>query len=137
MIFICLELTTRSRWEGVANEILMMFRSRKKSSNDVSLNDAIGTDKEGNAIMLMDVIENDDSDVFDKINLGSSIKTLYANLGEKLTPRERKIIILRYGLIDGKCRTQREIAKMLGISRSYISRIEKKAVSKLGDGIRD
>ena len=121
----------------VENEILMMFRSRKKSRNDVSLSDPIGTDKEGNAIMLMDVIENDDSDIFDKIEMKGSVRTLYSNLSSKLTPRERKIIVLRYGLIDGKCRTQREIAAMLGISRSYISRIEKKAVSKLGEGIKD
>lgn len=120
----------------VENEILMMLRGRKKSQNDVSLNDAIGTDKEGNAIMLMDVIENDDIDIFDEIQYNSSIKTLYSNIKDKLTPRERKIIILRYGLIDGNCLTQREIAKMLGISRSYISRIEKKAISKLGEGIR-
>ncbi len=120
----------------VENEILMMLRGRKKSQNDVSLSDAIGTDKEGNAIMLMDVIENDDVDIFDKIQHNCSVKTLYSNIMDKLTPRERKIIILRYGLIDGNCLTQREIAKMLGISRSYISRIEKKAISKLGEGIR-
>ena len=121
----------------VENEILMMFRSRKKSRNDVSLSDSIGTDKEGNAIMLMDVIENNESDIFDEIHMRGSMKTLYANINNRLTPRERKIIVLRYGLIDGKCRTQREIAAMLGISRSYISRIEKKAVSKLGEGIKD
>ena len=103
----------------------MMLRSRKKNQNDVSLNDSIGTDKEGNAIMLMDVIENDDEDIFEEIQSGDRIKTLYKNIKYNLTPRERKIITLRYGLIDGKCLTQREIAKMLGISRSYISRIEK------------
>lgn len=121
----------------VENEILMMFRSKKKSQNDVSLNDAIGTDKEGNAIMLMDVIENNEGDIFDEIDLNGSIKKLYDNISRKLTPREKKIIIMRYGLIDGKCKTQREIASMLGISRSYISRIEKKAISKLGEGIKD
>lgn len=121
----------------VENEILMMLRSRKKNQNDVSLNDSIGTDKEGNAIMLMDVIENDDEDIFEEIQSGDRIKTLYKNIKYNLTPRERKIITLRYGLIDGKCLTQREIAKMLGISRSYISRIEKKAISKLGEGIVD
>lgn len=115
----------------------MMLRSRKKNQNDVSLNDSIGTDKEGNAIMLMDVIENDDEDIFEEIQSGGRIKTLYKNIKYNLTPRERKIITLRYGLIDGKCLTQREIAKMLGISRSYISRIEKKAISKLGEGIVD
>ena len=112
----------------------MMLRSRKKNQNDVSLNDSIGTDKEGNAIMLMDVIENDDEDIFEEMQSGDRIKTLYKNIKYNLTPRERKIITLRYGLIDGKCLTQREIAKMLGISRSYISRIEKKAISKLGEG---
>ena len=121
----------------VENEILMMLRSRKKSQNDVSLSDAIGTDKEGNTIMLMDVIENDESDIFDKIQTDDSIRKLYKNIKENLNDTERKIIVLRYGLIDGKCLPQREIAEMLGISRSYVSRIEKKAVSKLGDGIRD
>lgn len=121
----------------VENEILMILRSRKKSQNDVSLSDAIGTDKEGNTIMLMDVIENDESDIFDKIQTDDSIRKLYKNIKENLNDTERKIIVLRYGLIDGKCLPQREIAEMLGISRSYVSRIEKKAVSKLGDGIRD
>ena len=127
----------QSRSVSIANEILMMLRSRKKNQNDVSLNDSIGTDKEGNAIMLMDVIENDDEDIFEEMQSGDRIKTLYKNIKSNLTPRERKIITLRYGLIDGKCLTQREIAKMLGISRSYISRIEKKAISKLGEGIVD
>ena len=127
----------QSRSVSIANEILMMLRSRKKNQNDVSLNDSIGTDKEGNAIMLMDVIENDDEDIFEEMQSGDRIKTLYKNIKYNLTPRERKIITLRYGLIDGKCLTQREIAKMLGISRSYISRIEKKAISKLGEGIVD
>lgn len=127
----------QSRSVSIANEILMMLRSRKKNQNDVSLNDSIGTDKEGNAIMLMDVIENDDEDIFEEIQSGDRIKTLYKNIKHNLTPRERRIITLRYGLIDGKCLTQREIAKMLGISRSYISRIEKKAISKLGEGILD
>jgi len=80
-----------------------MLRSRKKNQNDVSLNDSIGTDKEGNAIMLMDVIENDDEDIFEEIQSGDRIKTLYKNIKYNLTPRERKIITLRYGLIDGKC----------------------------------
>ncbi len=121
----------------VENEILMMLRSRKKSQNDVSLSDAIGTDKEGNTIMLMDVIENDESDIFDKIQTDDSIRKLYKNIKENLSDTERKIIVLRYGLIDGRCLPHREIAEMLSISRSYVSRIEKKAVSKLGDGIRD
>ena len=77
----------------------MMLRSRKKNQNDVSLNDSIGTDKEGNAIMLMDVIENDDEDIFEEIQSGDRIKTLYKNIKYNLTPRERKIITLRYGPI--------------------------------------
>lgn len=109
----------------------MMLRSRKKNQNDVSLNDSIGTDKEGNAIMLMDVIENDDEDIFEEMQSGDRIKTLYKNIKYNLTPRERKIITLKIWTdMTGKCLTQREIAKMLGISRSYISRIEKKAISK-------
>lgn len=115
----------------------MTLRAKKKSRNDVSLNDAIGTDKEGNAIMLMDVLENDECDIFDEIQNNDSVKRLYNNIREKLTDRERRIIMLRYGLADGKCLTQREIAQKLGISRSYISRIEKKAISKLGDGIKE
>lgn len=121
----------------VENEILMMIRGKKKTQNDVSLNDTIGTDKEGNAIMIMDVISGNDEDIFDEIQNNDKTKKLYENIRTKLTPREQKIIILRYGLIDGNCLTQREIAGMLGISRSYISRIEKKALAKLGDGIVD
>ncbi len=119
----------------VENEILMMIRSRKKTLSDVSLSDFIGTDKEGNNVMLMDVISSNDEDIFEEIQNNESTKRLYKNIREKLKPREQKIIILRYGLIDGNCLTQREIAKMLGISRSYISRIEKKALEKLGEGI--
>ena len=79
----------------VENEILMMLRSRKKNQNDVSLNDSIGTDKEGNAIMLMDVIENDDEDIFEEIQSGDRIKTLYKNIKYNLTPRERKDVYKR------------------------------------------
>ncbi|MEE1046706.1 MAG: sigma-70 family RNA polymerase sigma factor, partial [Clostridia bacterium] len=119
------------------NEILMMMRARKKTQGDVSLNETIGTDKEGNQIMLIDVLKSDSADIFDKINTDIEIKQLYKNIKEELDPRERKIIILRYGLIDGRCYTQREIAKMMKISRSYVSRIEKKAISKLGKGIKE
>lgn len=84
----------QSRSVSIANEILMMLRSRKKNQNDVSLNDSIGTDKEGNAIMLMDVIENDDEDIFEEMQSGDRIKTLYKNIKYNLTPRERKIITL-------------------------------------------
>lgn len=121
----------------VDNEILMLMRSKKKNRNDVSLNETIGTDKEGNQIMLIDVLKSDDADIFDKINTDIEIKKLYRNIKSELDPRERKIILLRYGIGGTKAYTQREVAKLLGISRSYVSRIEKKAVSKLGKGIKD
>lgn len=121
----------------VENEILMLMRSHKKTQGDVSLNETIGTDKEGNQIMLIDVMKNDSIDIFDEINLGIQVKQLYKNLKNELDDRERKVIIMRYGLADGKCYTQKEIAKLLKISRSYVSRIEKKAVEKLGKDIRE
>lgn len=121
----------------VENEILMLMRSNKKMQGDVSLNETIGTDKEGNQIMLMDVMKNDEADIFDEINLGMQIKQLYKNLKSELDERERTVIIMRYGLSDGKCYTQKEIASILKISRSYVSRIEKKAVEKLGKGIKE
>lgn len=121
----------------VENEILMLMRSHKKTQGDVSLNETIGTDKEGNQIMLIDVMKNDSIDIFDEINLGIQVKQLYKNLKNELDDRERKVIIMRYGLVDGKCYTQKEIAKLLKISRSYVSRIEKKAVEKLGKDIRE
>ena len=115
----------------VDNEILMLLRAKKKEQGDVSLNESIGTDKEGNQIMLIDVMSNDEADVFDEINSGIEFKQLYRNIKSELDPREREVIVLRYGLIDGHCLPQREIAKKLKISRSYVSRIEKKAVGKL------
>ncbi len=121
----------------VENEILMLMRAQKKTQSDISLNETIGTDKEGNQIMLIDVMKSDGADIFDRINSDIQIRQLYENIKTELDNRERKVIILRYGLRDGKCYTQREIAKMMNISRSYVSRIEKKAVSKLGKGIRD
>ena len=115
----------------VDNEILMLLRAKKKEQGDVSLNESIGTDKEGNQIMLIDVMSNDEADVFDEINSGIEFKQLYRNIKNELDPREREVIVLRYGLIDGHCLPQREIAKKLKISSSYVSRIEKKAVGKL------
>ena len=119
----------------VDNEILMLLRAKKKEHGDVSLNESIGTDKEGNNIMLIDIMSSDEEDVFDTINMGIEVKQLYQNLKHELDPRERKVIVLRYGLIDGRCMPQREIAKKLKISRSYVSRIEKKAVQKLRKGL--
>lgn len=119
----------------VDNEILMLIRSQKKMQGDVSLNESIGTDKEGNQIMLIDIMGNDDEDIFDEIEAGIQTKQLYKNIISELDEREREVIVLRYGLSNCKSMTQREIAKMLGISRSYVSRIEKKAVTKLRKGI--
>lgn len=121
----------------IENEILMLMRSNKKSQGDVSLNDPIGCDKEGNQILLMDIIGTDEEDVIKEIDRKSQIKKLYRNIATRLDDREREIIKMRYGLNDGNEMTQFEIAEILGISRSYVSRIEKKAISKLRYGICD
>lgn len=121
----------------VDNEILMLIRARKKIQGDVSLNESIGTDKDGNQIMLIDIMKTGDNEIFDKIESNMHLHRLYDNIKNELDEREREVIRLRYGLTDGVCKTQREIAAQLGISRSYISRIEKKAISKLRRGIAD
>ena len=114
----------------IENEILMYFRSLKKTSQDVSINDPIETDKEGNNLSLMDVIA-DDKNILDEIDLRIKTEKLQRYMNEVLTSREKLIISLRFGLIGGSEKTQREVAKQLGISRSYVSRIEKKALIKL------
>lgn len=119
----------------VENEILMLMRSKKKTQGEVSLNDPIGTDKEGNQIYLIDVMKSDGGEVFEEIQTKEHIKQLYMNIKNELTDRERIIIKMRYGLTDGKDYTQHEVADMLKISRSYVSRIEKKAIKKLKKGI--
>ena len=115
----------------IDNELLMLLRSRKKSSKEVSLYEPIGTDKEGNEISLLDVIETEPVDVVKNYSLKQDIDYLYQLLPKVLSPREQEIIILRYGLYGQKELTQREIAKRLKISRSYVSRIEKNALLKL------
>lgn len=115
----------------IENELLMYFRSRKKVSREVSYYEPIGTDKEGNEISLLDVIESQEPTAFELITARDDAKRVYELLPEVLTERERKVLCLRYGLYGGKEYTQREVAKELGISRSYISRIEKNAISKL------
>ena len=117
----------------IDNELLMMLRSNKKLSKEVFLHDPIGADREGNEISLLDIIEEKDVDIVKKIALDADIKKAMELIGEVLTDRERKIICLRYGLGNQKEVTQREIAGRLGISRSYVSRIEKKALKKLRD----
>ena len=114
----------------VENEILMYFRGQRKSASDVSLSDLIETGKDGNALSLMDVICSDD-DLFEQLSDKEIYAKLYEKIDECLDERERRIILLRYGIGNRKALTQREIAAMCGISRSYVSRIEKKALQKL------
>ena len=121
----------------VDNEILMLMRTQKKTQGDVSLSETIGVDKEGNQIMLIDILKSDTADIFDKINTDIQVRQIYVNIKSELDERERKVIILRYGIGGTKAYTQREVAKLLNISRSYVSRIEKKAVGKLGKGIKE
>ncbi len=115
----------------IDNEILMYFRGRKKTKGDVSLYEPIGVDKEGNQIHLVDVLDVEDEDVIDKIIKETQLKKVADSIDYVLSDRELLIIKLRYGLGDSRCYTQKEIAKGLGISRSYVSRIEKKALEKL------
>ena len=115
----------------IGNELLMLLRSKKKSNREVSLYDPIGTDKEGNEISLLDIIETEPVDVVKNYSLKQDIARLYQLLPKVLTTREREIIKLRYGLYGEQELTQREIAKRLNISRSYVSRIEKNAILKL------
>lgn len=115
----------------IENEILMYYRSKKKTKSNVSLFEPIGTDKEGNQIQLMDVIENDDIDVSNNILKNESIDKLNKYIKEVLSEREYYILVQRYGLLGHEEMTQRQIAKILGISRSYVSRIEKRALDKL------
>lgn len=114
----------------VQNEILMMFRSSKKSRQDISLNEAFDTDKDGNKLVLMDVIAVND-DILDNLDIKLKSEVLESYINEVLDEREKTVIALRYGLNDADERTQREIADMLNISRSYVSRIETKALKKL------
>ena len=115
----------------IENELLMMLRNGKKQSKDVYLYEPIGADKEGNEINLLDIIESVDVDVVESMDFSDNVKKLYRFLDDVLNAREKQIVILRYGLYTDKEVTQREIADMLGISRSYVSRIEKKALKKL------
>jgi len=115
----------------IENEILMTIRSSKKLKSEVSLQDPIGIDREGNEISLMDILGTDSDAVLDQVELKLQIKKLYKIMSAVLKNREKLVLELRYGLINGNYKTQREIAQMLGISRSYVSRIEKRAISKL------
>ncbi|MCT4687128.1 sigma-70 family RNA polymerase sigma factor [Vallitalea sp.] len=109
----------------------MMLRNEKKHAKEISLQEPIGIDKEGNEISLIDVIETKSDSIVDQVDLKMKIRLLYNKMKYVLGQREKTVIELRYGLNNGAEKTQREIANMLGISRSYVSRIEKKALSKL------
>ena len=115
----------------IENEILMNIRTNKKNKVQVSLQDPIGVDREGNAISLIDILGTEFDYVVDQVELKVQIKKLYEKLDKVLSDREREIIELRYGLTTFGYKTQREIAQKLNISRSYVSRIEKKALKKL------
>ena len=115
----------------IENEILMLIRNNKKTKGEIYLQEPIGVDKEGNEISLIDVLSSDEDSVIEIVENGLQVKKLYNKINTCLVGREKSIVQMRYGLIDGKPKTQREIAKILGISRSYVSRIAKRALKKL------
>ena len=115
----------------IENELLMMLRQERKCSREFSLYEPIGTDKEGNEINLLDTVEYDDKEISDHIILEDTILQLYNAIQKVLDPRELEVLSLRYGLFGNEAKTQREVAAFLQISRSYVSRIEKKALLKL------
>lgn len=121
----------------VENELLMLFRNRKKISRDVSIYDPIGTDKEGNEISLLDILESENIDVVEQMQLKQNTARLGEFLQTELNDRERSILKMRYGLGMEREQTQKEIASILGISRSYVSRIEKNAIVKLRRKFRE
>lgn len=121
----------------IENEILMNIRTTRKTKVEISLNDPIGIDKDGNEISFNDVLGTDADSIIDDIDHKIQVKKLYHAIQTMLTKREKCVIIMRFGLGGDKCKTQREVAKELEISRSYVSRIEKKAISKLKDSFED
>ena len=121
----------------VENEILMYMRVKKKLQKESSYYEPIGTDKEGNEIRLLDIMESKEAPALEQIGLKDDTAKLYRLLEDILPERERQVLIMRYGLYHGKEYTQREIAGKLGISRSYISRIEKNALCRLREYFQD
>ena len=115
----------------IENEILMFLRSSKKTKSEVYLNEPIGKDKDDNEVTLLEVLETDEKSIEEEIDLKIKVKKLYEKMKEVLKDREKNILELRFGLGGKKPKTQNEIASMMGISRSYVSRIETKAISKL------
>ena len=121
----------------VDNEILMYFRATKKLSSEVYLSDPIVKDKDDNVVTLQEVLENDERNIEDEVDIKIKIKLLYEKMKSVLKDREKTILELRFGLDGHKPKTQHEIAKMMGISRSYVSRIETKAIGKLAKEIKE
>lgn len=115
----------------IDNELLMLLRAKKKTSREVSLYEPIGTDREGNEISLLDIIEQEQVDVVERLEAENKLSRLPGLIHDRLNEREKEIITLRYGLTSEYEVTQREIGRKLGISRSYVSRIEKRALEKL------
>ena len=115
----------------IENEILMVLRSAKKRKNDISLNDVIGVDKEGNTMTLIELLPAEEEDCFDDAEKKANIARMHKGIQETLDEREYQVLVSRYGLYGHTKMPQREIAKRYGISRSYVSRIEKKAIDKL------
>lgn len=121
----------------IENELLMMLRQERKCSKEVSLYETMGTDKEGNEISLMDIMCNQELLVEESVLFCQTVRRLYELVGQMKEGREKTVLIMRYGLYGTKEYTQREIADMLGISRSYVSRLEKKVVEKLRKELQD
>lgn len=119
----------------IDNEILMHIRSSKKLQNEVSIHDTIGVDREGNEITLMDIVEDEREEVSEQVNSKMQVANLYDKMKQVLAGREYDILTWRFGLHNKPVKTQHEIAERLGISRSYVSRIEKKALEKLKEGM--
>lgn len=119
----------------VENEILMLFRAGKKYSKEVSIYEPIGTDKDGETVSLMDVLEQEGKEALEQVILNQDVRNLYESIEKNLNDTEKTVIRMRYGLFDSNEYTQREVAKVLGISRSYVSRIEKKAMEKLKESL--
>lgn len=121
----------------IDNEILMYLRSTKKLNAEVYLEDPIGKDKDDNTVTLQEVLENDERSIEEEVDLKFKIKKMYQKIKEVLKGREKSIIELRFGLNGTKPKTQHEIAEMMGISRSYVSRIETKAIGKLAKEFKE
>ncbi len=121
----------------IENEILMFMRTSKKQKAEVYLNEPIGKDKDDNVVTLQEVLENDERNIEEVIDLKFKVKELYSKMKDVLEKREQEIIVMRFGLDGNKPKTQKEIASYLNISRSYVSRIETKAIKKLSEKIEN